>query len=153
MVRAIVCVTSACWKPHRPNPVIWSPRAGATQPNKLSNFSFFVVRAGYMKGNVMFVWNDIPVIRHSGLSVVHLVDRTVLQKSTSPQLIRKNYLKKKLNSIVWVRERTIPTERPPLVAEIIANFFVDRGCHMVSVTDTYCRILGFLDRSRYFSIK
>jgi hypothetical protein len=27
-----------------------------------------------------------------------------------------------LNSIVWVRERTIPTERPPLVGEVIANF-------------------------------
>jgi hypothetical protein len=24
--------------------------------------------------------------------------------------------------MVWVRERTIPTERPPLVAEVIANF-------------------------------
>jgi hypothetical protein len=29
---------------------------------------------------------------------------------------------KKLNSMVWVRERTIPTERPPLVDEVIANF-------------------------------
>jgi hypothetical protein len=29
----------------------------------------------------------------------------------------------------------------------------DRGCHVVSVTDPYGRILGFLDRSRYFSIK
>jgi hypothetical protein len=28
--------------------------------------------------------------------------------------------------------------------------FADRGCHVVSVTDPYCRILGFLDRSRYF---
>jgi hypothetical protein len=27
------------------------------------------------------------------------------------------------NSMVWVRERTIPTERPPLVGEVIANFF------------------------------
>jgi hypothetical protein len=27
------------------------------------------------------------------------------------------------------------------------------GCHVVSVTDPYGRILGFLDRSRYFSIK
>jgi hypothetical protein len=27
------------------------------------------------------------------------------------------------------------------------------GCHVVSVTDPYCRILCFLDRSRYFSIK
>jgi hypothetical protein len=26
-------------------------------------------------------------------------------------------------------------------------------CHVVSVTDPYGRILGFLDRSRYFSIK
>jgi hypothetical protein len=31
--------------------------------------------------------------------------------------------------------------------------FADRGCHMVSVTDPYGRILRFLDRSRYFSIK
>jgi hypothetical protein len=28
---------------------------------------------------------------------------------------------KKKNSMVWVRERTIPTERPPLVGEVIAN--------------------------------
>jgi hypothetical protein len=28
--------------------------------------------------------------------------------------------------------------------------FADRGCHVVSVTDPYGRILGFLDRSRYF---
>jgi hypothetical protein len=31
--------------------------------------------------------------------------------------------------------------------------FADRGCHVVNVTDPYGRILGFLDRSRYFSIK
>jgi hypothetical protein len=31
--------------------------------------------------------------------------------------------------------------------------FANRGCHVVSVTDPYARILGFLDRSRYFSIK
>jgi hypothetical protein len=29
---------------------------------------------------------------------------------------------KKINSMVWVRERTTPTERPPLVGEVIANF-------------------------------
>jgi hypothetical protein len=29
--------------------------------------------------------------------------------------------------------------------------FDDRGCHVVSVTDPYDRILGFLDRSRYLS--
>jgi hypothetical protein len=31
--------------------------------------------------------------------------------------------------------------------------FEDRGCHVVSVTDSYGRILGLVDRSRYFSIK
>jgi hypothetical protein len=31
--------------------------------------------------------------------------------------------------------------------------FADRRCHVVSVTDPYGRSLGFLDRSRYFSIK
>jgi hypothetical protein len=45
------------------------------------------------------------------------------------------------------------TERPPLVGEVIANFFADRGCHVIGVTDPYHRILGFLDRSSYFSIK
>jgi hypothetical protein len=29
---------------------------------------------------------------------------------------------KKLNSVAWVRERTVPTERPPLVGEVSANF-------------------------------
>jgi CBS-domain-containing membrane protein len=28
--------------------------------------------------------------------------------------------------------------------------FVDRGCHVVSVTDPYGCILGFLDQSHYF---
>jgi hypothetical protein len=55
--------------------------------------------------------------------------------------------------MVLVSERTIPTERPPLVGEVVANLSADRGCHVVSVTDPYGRILGFLDRSRYFSIK
>jgi hypothetical protein len=59
----------------------------------------------------------------------------------------------KTNSMVLARERTIPTERPPLVGEVIANFFVDKGCHVVSVTDPYGRILDFLDRSHYFCIK
>jgi hypothetical protein len=39
-------------------------------------------------------------------------------------------LKLKLNSMAWVRERTIPTERPPLVSDVSANFWgwrVTRG--------------------------
>jgi hypothetical protein len=37
----------------------------------------------------------------------------------------------------------------PFVFEVSANV-CDRGCHIVSVTDSYGRILGFPDRSRYF---
>jgi hypothetical protein len=44
-----------------------------------------------------------------------------------------------------VHERTIPAERAPLVSEASAKF-ADRGCHVVSTTVPYGRILGFLDR-------
>jgi hypothetical protein len=33
-----------------------------------------------------------------------------------------------------------------LVGEVSVNVFADRGCHVVSVTDMYGRIIGFLDR-------
>jgi hypothetical protein len=56
------------------------------------------------------------------------------------------------NSMVWVRERTIPTERRRFLAKWLPTF-ADKGCHVVSVTGPYGRILGFLDRIRYFSIK
>jgi hypothetical protein len=36
-----------------------------------------------------------------------------------------------------------------LLAKLVPTF-ADRGCHVVSVTDPYGHILGFLDRSRYF---
>jgi hypothetical protein len=44
--------------------------------------------------------------------------------------------------MVWVRERTTPTERPRPVGEVIAKF-ADRGCHVVSLTDPYGRIPSF----------
>jgi hypothetical protein len=56
--------------------------------------------------------------------------------------------KKNSNSTVaLVRELTIPTERPPLVG--VLPTFTDRGCSVISATDPYGRILGFIDRSRY----
>jgi hypothetical protein len=51
--------------------------------------------------------------------------------------------------VALVFERTIPTERPPLVGEVSANVLRIEVCHVVSVTDPYGRILRFLDRSRY----
>jgi hypothetical protein len=41
-----------------------------------------------------------------------------------------------------------PSDRR-LSAKLVPTF-ADRGCHVVSVTDPYGRILDFLDRSRYF---
>ena len=50
----------------------------------------------------------------------------------------ENKTKLKLNSVALVRERTIPTERPPPVGEVIANF-CGEGCHVVSATDPHGR--------------
>jgi len=45
-------------------------------------------------------------------------------KATKSKLlgVQLNYCYIKLNSVALVRERTIPTERPPPVGEISANF-------------------------------
>jgi hypothetical protein len=51
-------------------------------------------------------------------------------------------LKKKLRGL---SPRANYTERPPLVGEVSGNFCGVRGCDVVSVTDPYGRILGFLD--------
>jgi hypothetical protein len=66
--------------------------------------------------------------------------------------INKQKKQTKTNSVALVRERIIPTERPPLVNEISANF-ADRGYSVVNATDHYDCILGFLDRSRYSSFQ
>jgi hypothetical protein len=58
----------------------------------------------------------------------------------------------KQNSVACVCERTMPTKRKRLVGEVSANFCGYR-CHVVSVTDPYVRILGFLDRIRCFSFQ
>jgi hypothetical protein len=49
----------------------------------------------------------------------------------------------KLNSVALVRERTIPTERPPHVGEVVPTF-EDRGCHVVSATISTVVNLGLL---------
>jgi hypothetical protein len=41
-----------------------------------------------------------------------------------------------------------PSDRS-LLAKLVPAF-ADRGCHVVSVADPHGRILGFLDKSRYF---
>jgi hypothetical protein len=51
------------------------------------------------------------------------------------------------NSVALVRERPPPSAK-------LAPTFADRGeCRVVSAAEPHDHILGFLDRSRYFSIK
>jgi hypothetical protein len=45
----------------------------------------------------------------------------------------QNVKKKKKTPWLLVRERTIPTERPPLVG--VVPTFANRGCRVVSATD------------------
>jgi hypothetical protein len=58
--------------------------------------------------------------------------------------------KKKKISIVWVRKRIIPTERPPLVGEVIANFLRIEGATWSAWRIPTAVFTVFLDRSRYF---
>jgi hypothetical protein len=44
------------------------------------------------------------------------------KKAIKPSLGSEQTLKPKLNSVAWVRERTVPIERPPLVDEVSAKF-------------------------------
>jgi hypothetical protein len=48
--------------------------------------------------------------------------KALLKKGKALKLKSREDANEKKNSMVCVRERTIPTERPPLVGEVIANF-------------------------------
>jgi hypothetical protein len=68
------------------------------------------------------------------------------QCDSEVSLLCQQELHTQTNSVALARKRTIPTERPPYVGEVSANF-----CgRVVSTTDPHGRILGFLDRSRYY---
>jgi hypothetical protein len=49
------------------------------------------------------------------------------------------------NSVALVRERTIPTERPPLVGEVSVNSWGKRGVAWSVRRIPYGRNLGFID--------
>jgi hypothetical protein len=55
----------------------------------------------------------------------------------------------KLNPVALVHERTIPTERPPLVGEVSANFLRIEGVAWSAQRIPTVINLGFLDRITY----
>jgi hypothetical protein len=63
-------------------------------------------------------------------------------------------LKLKLTKLHGLSPRANYTDRATAACQRSDYQLLGReGCHVVSVTDPYGRILGFLDRSSYFSIK
>jgi hypothetical protein len=64
------------------------------------------------------------------------------------------YLLTILKKTLWLSPRANYTDRATAACRRSdCQLFADRGCQVVSVADPYGRILDFLDRSRYFSIK
>jgi hypothetical protein len=82
------------------------------------------------------IWYHVPAMNFYLQSLIYIRNK---------RLTRNGYadLSRKHKKIPW-SESGSELHRPT---------FADKGCHVVSVTDLYGRILGFLDRSRYFSIK
>jgi hypothetical protein len=82
----------------------------------------------------LFVWNNTPLLHGSNRPYTlnqsnicsnnqtkFLCCRKYRARSTHKPTSSANQRYKK-NSMVWVRERTIPTERPPPLGEVFANF-------------------------------
>jgi hypothetical protein len=84
--------------------------------NKLRNWRNCQFITNSMEQAVSWKVNTRPDYRR-----VHKILRLALSSirwiQSTPCLLKQ----KKKNSMVWVRERTITTERPPLVSEVIAN--------------------------------
>jgi hypothetical protein len=119
------------------------PRWGSAVPNKTYGLSLRNDFRGIEVGDTGNTSKD----KYGWYFRKLFINQTNPRAWNCPLLCTRNT---KLNSMVWVRERTTPTERPPLVDEVIANFLrMPRGQR----DGSYGRILGFLDRSRYFSIK
>ena len=63
---------------------------------------------------------------HVGLWTAEVLILYVVVVDSSFIIYLNIYIKLHINSVAIVRERTIPTERPPPVGEVSANF-ADRG--------------------------
>jgi hypothetical protein len=68
----------------------------------------------------------------------------------------------KCSKYIWIEQKKTPWSESaselyrPSDRRLSAKWlptFADKGCQVIRVTDPYGLILGFLDRSRYFSIK
>jgi hypothetical protein len=68
-----------------------------------------------------FAYKSSEVIELRRGTLKYLVELGVREYKERRGQCAEEYIYNKTNSMVWVRERTISTERPPLVGEVIAN--------------------------------
>jgi hypothetical protein len=103
----------------------------------------------------MYIHPGWDTAKDAGSFTVRMEGGSIVS-SYAPQIVSSYSpkLSSELNLTTWpesARELYRPTDRR-LSVKLVPTF-ADRGCHVVSVTDPFGRILDFLDRSRYFSIK
>jgi hypothetical protein len=77
-----------------------------------------VTKPGYVKDSLFESQNKKKLLRSFSLQQNYLSSTQEYGSFYNSEKVPK--IKKK--SMVWVSEGTIPTERPPLVGEVIANF-------------------------------
>ena len=78
----------------------------------------------FFKANIRVnVFAGNSQIENTSIQVVdHIVWPVVIKKGVRGFEEKKYYIKLNNSSVALVRERTIPTERPPPVGEVSANF-------------------------------
>jgi hypothetical protein len=85
--------------------------------------------------------------RHSDGEIAEITPRAGKTINCTSSNISKNKIpwSESASELYRPSDRRLSAKRLPT--------FADRGCHVVSVKDPSSRIVDFLDRSRYFSIK
>jgi hypothetical protein len=126
-----------------------------------------VLVSGIPLGSMTFFLFPFSFLLSDNFSVLHLMGRplrredgsvicsAVYQWSGSRRTHNHIYIYIYINTQTPWSESASELYRPSdnRLSEKWLPTFADKGCHVVSVTDPYGRILCFLDRSRYFSIK
>jgi hypothetical protein len=139
-------------------PLLYFRKVTSSSPDKVKNFHFSISSIRVLvpfQPSTQWVMDVLP--RGESDRVVKLTAHPKLESRvglTVPFFIKMSRVNFKSPAFskypsVFSLINAIWTERPPLVGEVSPTF-ADRGCHVVSVTDPYGRILAFLDRSRYF---
>jgi hypothetical protein len=105
------------------------------------------IKADWAEGHVWTLWSRDKSFSLSGSRTPSLS----LYSHIPASWVKYSCIKKKLHGLSPLANYTDRATASCRRSD--CQLFADRRCHVVSVTDPYGLILGFLDRSRYFHIK